>query len=187
VYSDADEVELLLNKRPVGRTSAGPSHSYRALFDVKYEPGELTAVSYIGGIEQSRYSLHSTEGPLVVQAEADRSQLRADDSDLSFVSICLCDESGNLASQAEARVTVRVEGAGSLQGLGSARPDNTEGFVSSSHHTYDGRLLAVVRPRGAGEITVSMSAPGFNPVVLKLEATNEQVPSYRSSGLVSVS
>ena len=43
VYSDADEVELLLNGSPVGRVPAGPDHRFRAEFELTYEPGELVA------------------------------------------------------------------------------------------------------------------------------------------------
>ncbi|MFF1253763.1 glycoside hydrolase family 2 TIM barrel-domain containing protein [Pseudarthrobacter sp. NPDC058329] len=185
VYSDADEVELLLNNRSVGRTSVGPSHSYRAIFELDYEPGELTAVSYVGREEQARFTLCSAAGPVVLRVEPDKTQLRADHSDLSFVSISIRDQSGNLASNIETAVTVKVEGPGSVQALGSARPDSTEGFASETHTTFDGKLLAVVRPDGAGEITVRVSASGYEPVAVSLEAS-QVAPSYGAYSLLPV-
>ena len=46
VYSDADEVELLLNGRSLGRKPAGDSHRFRAEFETIYQPGELLAIAY---------------------------------------------------------------------------------------------------------------------------------------------
>jgi fumarylacetoacetate (FAA) hydrolase family protein len=68
-------------------------------------------------------------------------------------------------------VTVTVEGAGVLQGLGSARPDTTETYTAENHTSFDGRLLAVVRPTTAGEITVHVRADGFEPVTVSLTAS----------------
>ncbi|MCU1518298.1 MAG: hypothetical protein JWQ75_3019, partial [Pseudarthrobacter sp.] len=171
VYSDADEVELLLNGSPAGRAPAGPDHRFRADFELTYEPGELVAVGYIGGAEQGRTTLRTATADVRLTADADRTELRADHSDLSYVAIEFRDPSGTLATNAEHTVAVTVEGAGVLQGLGSARPDTTETYTAASHTSFDGRLLAVVRPTGAGEITVHVSADGFEPVVLGLAAS----------------
>ena len=59
VYSDADEVELILNGTSLGRQPAGPQADYRARFEVGYEPGELVATTYRGGVSSERTSLRS--------------------------------------------------------------------------------------------------------------------------------
>jgi len=67
-------------------------------------------------------------------------------------------------------VTVRVDGAGSLQALGSGRPDNAEAYVSPSHTTFDGRLLAIVRPNAVGPINVTVEAEGLATATVRLDA-----------------
>ena len=171
VYSDADEVELLLNGSPVGRVPAGPDNRFRAHFELTYEPGELVAVGYVGGAEQGRTMLCTATADVRLTANADRTELRADHSDLSYVAIEFRDANGTLATNVERRVAVTVEGAGVLQGLGSARPDTTETYTGTSHTSFDGRLLAVVRPTMAGAITVHVSADGFEPVTVSLLAS----------------
>ena len=52
------------------------------------------------------------------------------------------------------KVEVEVDGPAVLHGLASARPSTEEPYTGSSVTTYDGRALAVVRPTGAGTITV---------------------------------
>ncbi|GGK75633.1 glycoside hydrolase family 2 TIM barrel-domain containing protein [Streptomyces flaveus] len=170
VYTVADEVELLLNGRSLGRATPGESKPFLAEFDLTYEPGELVAVGYRNGVEQGRTSLRSATGPTRLVAVADRTELHADDSDLSFITIELRDEQGNPAGAHDQLVHVTVEGAAVLQALGSARPDSEERFDAAQCTTFDGRALAIVRPRGAGEITVTVTAEGLEPVVLELES-----------------
>jgi beta-galactosidase len=63
VYSDADEVELILNGESAGRAPAGEEHRFRAEFDMTYRAGELLAIAYTNGREQGRHRLVSATGP----------------------------------------------------------------------------------------------------------------------------
>ena len=49
VYADADEVELLVNGRSLGRQPSGEAHRYRSTFETVYEPGLLEAVAWRAG------------------------------------------------------------------------------------------------------------------------------------------
>ena len=67
-------------------------------------------------------------------------------------------------------MTVSVEGPGVLAGFGSAAPATEESYLDDVHTTFDGRALAVVRPTGAGVITVTASADGCASVSVTVEA-----------------
>jgi len=150
VYSAADEVELLLNGKSLGRRPAGSRHRYRAEFEVPYAPGVLQAVASTGeGAE-----LRTATGEPRLVAIADRQVVRADVDDLAFVDIALVDADGVGFTSVERRVRVTVEGPGRLQGLGSGDPASTEPFTDDSHPTFNGRALAVIRPTGPGEIRI---------------------------------
>lgn len=170
VYSDSDEVELLLDGTSLGTAKAGEANRFRAAFEVTYSPGELTAVSRTGGQETGRCSLRSATGPLALAAGADRRVVRADDTDLAHVTLTLEDADGVVALGVDREVTVTVEGPGVLQGFGSAAPATEESYLDDVHTTFDGRALAVVRPTGAGTITLTATAPGCPPVSLGIEA-----------------
>jgi beta-galactosidase len=170
VYSNAEEVELLLNRTRVGAMPAGPEHRYRAVFDLAYEPGELVAVARSGGAEIARTVLRSASRPVSIRASADRHVLRADDTDLAFVAIELVDARGTLATSQDRAITVEVTGAGVLQAFGSARPVTEERFDAPTHTTFDGRVLAVVRPTGVGEITMTITCDGLEPAAIVLRA-----------------
>ncbi|MEW9870735.1 glycoside hydrolase family 2 TIM barrel-domain containing protein [Arthrobacter sp. HS15c] len=159
VYSDADEVELLLNDTPIGRAPAGAGHRYRAVFETTYHPGTLTAVSYSDGDEVARHQLATAQGRTRVKATADRTQISAADTDLAFIDIALVDDDGSLFSSADQPLTVSVSGPGTLQAFGTANPTNEHThFTDETHRTYDGRALAIIRPTAAGSITINVSA-----------------------------
>jgi beta-galactosidase len=77
----------------------------------------------------------------------------------------LVDENGILKPLADRTVSVKVEGAGTLQDFGSANPQTEENYFHTEYTTYDGKALAVVRPTESGTITVTRKVPGtfFNP------------------------
>lgn len=159
VYSDADEVELLLNGTTIGRTPVGAAGKRCiASFEVTYAPGELTAIAYRDGVETGRSTLRSADTTVELQAVADRTEIRADDRDLAFVGITLTDGTG-IAHVLETRtVTVSIEGPAVLQGLGSDDPKAENNYADASCSTFDGRALAVIRPTGPGKITVRIAA-----------------------------
>lgn len=103
---------------------------------------------------------------MVLNLAVDRPEIRADDTDLAYISIVLQDGEGNLANYCDRVVTVTVDRPGVLAGLGIARPRSEETFHTSTRTTYDGRALAIVRPTGASDITVTVSAEGLEPVTI---------------------
>jgi hypothetical protein len=169
VYSDADEVELVLDGTSLGIAPAGEKNRFRAEFEVTYTPGELVAVARTGGEETGRFSLRSaSESGLA--AVTDRNAVRADDTDAAFVDIRLQDAGGTVVLGADREVTVSVDGPGILAGFGSAAPATEESYLDDVHTTFDGRALAVVRPTGAGTITVTATADGCEPVTVTVTA-----------------
>ena len=171
IYSAADEVELLVNGVSLGRAPAGPKARHRAEFETRYEPGELVAVAYRDGEETGRCALASAVGPVRIHATADRTDLRADGTDLAYLDLTLADAEGNLHNTADRVVRVELSGPAVLQGFGSANPAPEQPFAAAEQHTYDGRALAVVRPTGPGAIRVTFKTTDCDDVSLSLVAT----------------
>lgn len=59
IYSNADEVELLVNGKSYGRKATGVATGYITSFDVIYQPGILEAINYHNKMEFSREVLQS--------------------------------------------------------------------------------------------------------------------------------
>ena len=170
VYADADEVELFLNGHSLGRKPAGEKHGFTATYEMIYEPGELTAVSYEDGKETGRFSLETADSKVQLFAETDRKTLSADGEDLAFITVKLVDENGIENLFASKNVTASVKGAGKLQAFGSADPKALESYDDTTWQTYDGYVMAVIRAgREAGTVTVTFTTEGCKEQCVEVE------------------
>lgn len=174
IYADAEEVELFLNGRSLGRKPAGEEHDFTATYELTYEPGELTAVSYADGKEIGRFSLVTAGEEIRLCVEADKSVLAADGEDLAFITIKLTDDKGTENLCATKKITVSVEGAGRLEGFGSADPQSLGSYDDREWETYDGYVIAVVRAgEDEGSIRVTVTAEGCEEQCVELQVSSE--------------
>lgn len=158
VYSNADEVELFLNTNSLGRFDVGEKSKYKAVFDIQYQPGELTAVAYTEGEEVGRYNLQTAKDDLRLDLDLDRSTVFNNEGDLAYLMISLTDSNGILQNSKDREVTISIEGSAVIQGFGSANPTSTSNFFETKCTTFDGKVLAVIRPKNTGMATITVSA-----------------------------
>ena len=170
VYVDADEVELLGNDEMIERAKVGEQRRYIASFETTYVPGDLTAVAFRAGREVGRTTLRTAGTDVCLSVASDRDVLSAQPDDLAFVEIALADQAGNVHVLHDRPITVTVSGSGVLQALGSADPKSTNNYTDTTCDTFDGRALAVVRPTGAGCITLTVEAPDCDPLIVSITA-----------------
>ncbi len=170
VYSNVDEIELQLNGRAVARKPVGTRRAFVADFEIPFESGTLTAIAISDGVETGRTRLSSassTEALLDVRLDKLSTDLR--DGALFFAEIELRDADGHLVNDSDREVTATVSGSGSLAAFGSGRPRTVERFDRNTHTTYDGRVLAVIRPERVGSIELTVSAAGLTDVTVRLD------------------
>lgn len=173
VYSDGEEVRLLVNGTEVGKKIVGIKDPYKAVFETCYQPGTIEVIAYIQGAEVGRHSLKTATGSVKIMAMVDREEIRADDTELAYVVIRLTDMEGNLFTSHDRMVDVSVIG-GHLQGLGSANPQGRDRFSDSSCKTFHGEALAAIRPTDAGEIKVCIKADGCKPTWVTVTAKSQE-------------
>lgn len=162
VYSNADSVKLLINGAEIAHKKV---KDCKAKFKTLYNPGTLTAINYnSNGSEIGRDILKTAANETIIKLAAEKEILTANGQDLCYLNIYLTDGNGEVKASEDTTVTVKITGDGILQGLGSANPYTEEGFTSSTHHTYYGRALAVIRSgHNAGKIEVTVTAKGLEP------------------------
>jgi beta-galactosidase len=170
VYSGAEEVTLFLNGKEIGRAPAGKARRFKAVFDTVYQSGRLEVAAYSDSKETGRFAL-ATAGPeLELSVKSDCEKLSSGSGALAYLTIALTDKAGIVNTAAQKKLTVTVEGAGVLQGLGSGNPITEESYTDAEHTTFEGRALAVIRPTKAGKIRVTVSADGLADTDIHLEA-----------------
>lgn len=170
VYSDAEEVELFLNGKSLGRKPAGEENGFLASYEMGYEPGTLEAVNYREGKGCECTSLVTAGEAVELCIETDCKELKADGADLAYLTVSLTDANGHKNLQEVKEVTVSVEGAGTLQGFGSADPATENEYDNPVWKTYDGYLLAVIRSGlEPGTITARFCAEDCETKIVKIE------------------
>jgi beta-galactosidase len=162
VFSGADEVELQLNGVTVATARVGADKAFVARFETEYRPGDLVAIARTAGAETGRHTLRTAGAIAGLSLSVDRAAITADTDDLAFVEITVTDAAGTAVVDADRLVTVAIDGPAVLAGIGTGRARTEESFGADHVTTYDGRALAVVRPTGAGEITVTVDADGVD-------------------------
>lgn len=155
VYSAADEVELVLNGKPLGRKRVGRKADHCATFRTPWQPGVLVAIAYREGEEVGRSDLRSAAETTSVRLRPEADVLRSDGDDLAFVHIELADDQGIVEMLRDDVVEIEVMGPADLVGCGTANPAPEDSFLSSTVTTYRGRALAILRSTGeAGTVRI---------------------------------
>lgn len=165
VLASCQEVELFLNGVSLGRKKVGEQLPLTAVYELSYQPGELKAVGYEDGRPCGEQALSTTGSPAAMKLGVSSDTLEAGGQGLSFLTVDLVDRDGRRNRWEEKTVSVKVEGAGSLLGFGSAAPSTEGSYQQTACPTFDGRVMAVVRGgQEAGECRVTFSAPGLADV-----------------------
>ena len=140
IFANADSVELFQDGRSLGRK---PVCENLTVFETTYVPGILCAIAYDdSGKELGRSELKTANAVANVSIEIEP---HTPEDSILFVSLSLVDEEGNLNRNEDRRIRVRVNG-GELLALGSGAPLTQESYLSDAFTSYQGKLLAVVRP-----------------------------------------
>ena len=158
-YTDADEVEFLVNGKSMARVRAVRLNA-DAIFP--YEPGVLEAVGYKDGKECGRDRIETTGPAVAVRLFAEKDTIAADGMDLAYVWAELVDSEGRRVRNADVELNASVSGAGTLLGFGSGNPCTEELYGTGRRCTFRGRALAVVRAaREKGTVEVCVNAQGL--------------------------
>ncbi len=142
VYSDADEVELLVNGRLVGRQK---TERCKALFDTIYEPGELTAINLRNGksAEQDR-----------LMTASDEVHLEQTDLGGGIFELSVRDKAGILNPEAVLTLTAETHGERTILGFGTGNPKDKKNYFDKTIRTWHGRALIVTH--GDGELLIEV-------------------------------
>ena len=82
-YNNADEVELFLNGKSLGKRSK-QGEELHVVWKVNYEPGTLKAISRKSGQEILVKTIKTAGKPAQIQLVADRGYAKRDGNDLPF-------------------------------------------------------------------------------------------------------
>lgn len=170
-YTNADEVELLVNGRSQGRRANDTVHSQarnRILWKaVPFAPGSIEAVAYRKGSATpvARHRIETANAATRLSAQSDNPAWKADGTDLQHIAIEAVDSKGRRDPGASQLLTFEVEGPAQIAGVINGDMTSPELTVGSSRSLYQGAASVILRStQTPGNVTLKISAPGFKTI-----------------------
>lgn len=170
-FNNADEVELFVNNQSVGKKSKQADDLFVRFNGLKFEPGELKAVSRKNGNVVMQTVKRTAGKAYRLVAAVDRNTINADHEDLPFVKISVVDKDGNLVPDANNTLRYRVQGTGKIRALDNGYQADLEPYSNTSYRkAYNGLGLAIIQASGQkGKISLQVSSEGLQPSTVTID------------------
>jgi beta-galactosidase len=171
VNSNADEVELLLNGKSLGRKRMERNSHLK--WQVKYIAGKLEARGIRNG-KTIKTSVETTDQAYKIVLSADRSIILGDGKDGTVVNVTVVDKKGRPVPDAMNAIEFKLTGSGKVIGVGNGDPSSHEADVLVSQQDYKRSLF-----NGKCQVIIQS---GEVPGDIQLEAMS----SGLQNGIVSI-
>lgn len=157
VYSNCEEVEILINGESQGRQNM-PDNARPALFNVNFVPGRIDVVGYNNGSETVRTSSYTAGEPFEIRIEKSGGRTGTGFDDVEIVTFRIVDKDGHVCPGDDCRIGVEVSGAELIAVDNADVLAHDVSHKSSEFNTYHGSMIAYIRrvPQ-ASDVTVSAS------------------------------
>jgi beta-galactosidase len=159
VYSRYPKVRLYLNEKLIGEQPTTEEQQFKAVFNVPYSPGILSAVGVNDNKESEPIILKTSGKSAKIRLIPDRIKISSDGQDLSFITVEVTDEDGILQPNAQNQLHFSVSGPGVIAGVDNADIKDPDPYSGNARKAWHGRALVVVRStRDAGNIKLTVSS-----------------------------
>jgi beta-galactosidase len=168
-YSQADEVELYLNGKSLGKRSK-QGQDLKVSWKVPYQPGELKAISRKDGKTVLEEEIHTAGAPAKLILSADRSQVNADGKDLSFVTVKVVDQEGNVIPNAANLINFSLQGDGAITAVDNGSQVSHESFKVNYRKAFNGLALAIIKAgKTASTLRLRASSVGLQDASIEIQ------------------
>lgn len=172
VYSKYPKVRLYLNNKLIGEQPTTKEQQFTATFTLPYSPGLLKAVGVEDNIEQESAILKTAGKAARIKLNEDRTNILANGQDLSFVTVEITDDKGNVQPNAENQLSFNIKGPGIIAGVDNANLKDIDLYVSDKRKAWNGRALVVIKStHEPGKIELTISSPGLPNATITINAT----------------
>lgn len=169
VYSNYPAVRLYQNGTLVGEKATSGAEEFKAVFSLSYQTGELKAVGLLNGKEVAPFILKSAGATALIKLNPDKTVLKPDGQDLSFVRVNLTDVQGIQQPNADDLLTFEIEGPGTIVGVANANLTDTDPYVANTRRAWKGQALVIVKSkREKGNIRLKVTSAKLQEAILEL-------------------
>ena len=173
IYTNGDEVELLLNGKSLGRKANPKEAKLRNQIrwgEIAYKSGKLEAVAYKNGKPVARHALETTGKPVKILAEPDNTNWQANGMDLQHVRLTVVDSKGRRCLSYNDELDFSITGDASIVAVTNG--DITTDEIATQPHVrlWQGQAMIILRSgRQASKITLTTKPKTFKDFITKLE------------------
>lgn len=171
-YTNADEVELLVNGKSMGvkKNTTDPNTRNKIKWtDIAYEPGYVEAVARKDGKTVARHRINTYGKVSRLQLVPDQEVWKADGTDLQHVTIYAVDKNGNKVWDDTDELTFSVEGDASIVAVSNGDITTDENLAGNRIRLFHGSAMVILRAGvKPSAITLKVSAVGKKDYKLKL-------------------
>lgn len=169
VYSNCDEVELIVNGKSLGR-KAMPRLGHLE-WKTAYAPGYIEARGFKAGKRILTERRETTGQATALRLTADRTVIDADGEDVSVLRVEAFDARGRPVPTADTKLAFKVSGAGTLIGVGNGDPNCLESDKAPERSLFNGLAQIIVQAgKQPGDIVIEATGSGLAPARLTVTA-----------------
>ena len=173
-YTNADEVELRLNGKSLGRKKNpkdDPKHRNQIRWDnITYADGTLLAIAYNNGKDVAHHQIQTSGKAVRLSALADNIEWKADGMDLMHVRLEAIDSKGRRVPMAQDELTFEIEGDAQIVAVTNGDINSDELNVQNHRHLWNGSAMVILRAgRTPSKVVLKTKANGFKTITTKLE------------------
>jgi len=173
IYTNGDEVELLLNGKSLGRKQNPKDAKHRNQIkwdNVSYKKGKLEAIAYQNGKAVARHQLQTTGKAVKIIAEPDNSQWKADGMDLQHILLTAVDSKGRRVLTYNDELQFEVEGDARIVAVTNGDINSDELNVTNHRKLWQGQAMIILRAgKQPSKITLKTHSNTFKTIKTKLE------------------
>ena len=171
-FTNADEVELLLNGKSLGKQQNPENPKLRnQIFwkDIAYRAGKLEAVAYKNGKIIARHAIETTGRAVKLIATPDNYHWKADGQDLQHIRIVAVDSKGRRVLHADNELKFEVEGDARIVAVTNGDIQSNELNVTNHRSLWQGAAMVILRAgKQPSKITLKTTSDKFKTVTTKL-------------------
>ncbi|GLQ89777.1 beta-galactosidase GalA [Dyella flagellata] len=166
VYTNLDEVELLLNGKSLG--SKPVPRLGHVEWKVAYTPGVIEARGRRNGQTVLIERRETTGVAQKLRLSADRAEIAADGRDIAIITVEALDEHGRLVPTANHQLAFRIAGRGSLIGVGNGNPNCLQSDKEPRRSLFHGLAQIIVQStQDAGQVLIEAVEEQINGRTLR--------------------
>lgn len=173
IYTSGDAVELFLNGKSLGCREKAHSYDRLTWDDVRYEPGSLRAIAYKNGQKWAEELVETTGKPAALQVTAEKTELKNDGTDLSFIRVAVVDSQGRVVPRSKNHLKFSVTGPAEIIATDNGDATSLLPFQLSERDAYNGLALVILRSQymKQGKVVLTVESKGLpkQKIALKVE------------------